>query len=78
MELISLIIESELRRRMRESSLKGKMSLQEMLIELSKLRIIKQGSSKLLTEISKKQIEIFDAMDINEKTLLLTIVKHLL
>ena len=58
--------------------MKGKMSLQEMLIELSKLRIIKQGSSKLLTEISKKQIEIFDAMDINEKTLLLTIVKHLL
>ena len=70
-EFISLIIESELRRRMRESSLKGKMSIHEMLIELSKLRIIKQGSSKLLTEISKKQREIFEAMKINEKDLVI-------
>lgn len=70
-EFISLIIESELKRRMRESSLKGKMSLHEMFIELSKLRIIKQGSSKLLTEISKKQREIFEAMKINEKDLVI-------
>ncbi|MGC8562790.1 MAG: IS1634 family transposase, partial [Thermoplasmata archaeon] len=70
-EFISLIIESELRRRMRESSLKGKMSLHEMLIELSKLRIIKQGSYRLLTEISKKQREIFEAMKIDEKDLVI-------
>jgi hypothetical protein len=70
-EFISFIIESELRRMIRESSLKGKMSLHEMFIELSKLRIIKQGSSRLFTEISKKQREIFEAMKIKEKDLVI-------
>ena len=70
-EFISLIIESELRRRTRESPLKGKMSLHEMLIELCKLHIIKQGSLRLLTEISKKQREIFETMKINEKDLVI-------
>ena len=70
-QFISLIMESELRRMMRESTLKGKMSLHEMLIELSKLRIVKQRDSRLLTEMSKKQREIFEAMKINEKDLVI-------
>jgi transposase len=70
-EFISLIMESELRRRMRESPLKGKMSLHEMLLELSKLRVIRQGDSRLLTEISKKQREIFEAMKMNQKDLVI-------
>ena len=70
-EFIALIMEAEIRKRMRESSLKGRMSLREMLIELSKLRVIKQGGSQFLTEISKKQREIFEAMKMVEKDLVI-------
>ena len=47
------------------------MSLREMLIELSKLRVVKQDGAKFLTEISKRQREIFEAMKIKEKDIVI-------
>ncbi len=70
-QFVSLIIESEIRKRMRESPLRGKMGMHEMLIELSKLRVVKMGSNRHLTEISKKQREIFQSVGIDEKNLVI-------
>lgn len=70
-QFISLIVESDIRRRMRKSRIHERMSLHEMLIELSKLRVVKQDGAKFLTEISKRQREIFEAMEIEEKDLVI-------
>ena len=70
-QFIALILESEVRRRMRVSKIHERMSLHEMLIELSKLRVVKQDGSKFLTEISKRQREIFEAMEIKEKDIVI-------
>lgn len=42
-----------------------------MLIELSRLRIVKRDGAELLTEISKRQREIFEAMEIEEKDIVI-------
>jgi hypothetical protein len=64
-------VESDIRRRMRKSGIHERMSLREMLIELSRLRIVKRDGAELLTEISKRQREIFEAMEIEEKDIVI-------
>jgi hypothetical protein len=61
----------EIRRRMRGSAIRGTMSMREMLMEMSKLRMVKQGDSKVLTEITKKQRGILEAMSIKVKDLVI-------
>jgi len=70
-QFIALIIEFEIRRRMSGSAIRGTMSMREMLMEMSKLRMVKQGDSKVLTEITKKQRGILEAMSIKVKDLVI-------
>lgn len=70
-QFVALMLETEIRRRMRASGLSERMSIREMLIELSKLRVVKQEGSMFLTEISKKQREIFQGLGIEEKDIVI-------
>lgn len=70
-QFLSLILESEMRRRMLASGLSKRMGLHEMLIELSKLRVVKLEDSRFLTEISKRQREIYQGMGIDEESVVI-------
>jgi transposase len=62
---ISLILRAILLRRAREAKLLDKSSVEEILMELSKLRAVKVGGKWRLTEVSKKQRMILEKMEIN-------------
>jgi transposase len=65
LKFLSLIIYSALQRTMREQQLFAKYSVRELLYELKKLRVVEMLNGQcLLTEISKRQREIFKAFDI--------------
>ena len=70
-QFVALIMESEMRRRMRVSGLSKRMGLHEMLLELSKLRVVRQDGSMFLTEVSKKQREIFQGMGIRDESIVI-------
>jgi hypothetical protein len=59
-----LIIRAILLRKAREAELLDKKSIEEILMELAKLRAVKVGGKWRLTEISKKQRMILDKMNI--------------
>ena len=61
---ISLILRAILLRRAREAKLLDKSSIEEILMELSKLRAVKVGGKWRLTEVSKKQRMILEKMEI--------------
>jgi len=61
---ISLILRAILLRRAREAELLDKKSIEEILMELAKLRAVKVGGKWKLTEISKKQRMIMEKMNI--------------
>ena len=61
---ISLILRAILLRRVREAKLLDKKSIEEILMELAKLRAVKVGGKWRLTEISKKQRTIFKKFEI--------------
>ncbi len=61
---ISLILRAILLRRAREAKLLDKNSIEEILMELSKLRAVKVGGKWRLTEVSKKQRMILEKMEI--------------
>ncbi len=61
---ISLILRAILLRRAREAELLDKKSIEEILMELAKLRAAKVGGKWKLTEISKKQRTIMEKMNI--------------
>jgi transposase len=61
---ISLILRAILLRRAREAELLDKKSIEEILMELAKLRAVKVGGKWKLTEISKKQRMIMEMMNI--------------
>ena len=61
---ISLILRAILLRRAREAKLLDKKSIEEILMELAKLRAVKVGGKWRLTEISKKQRTILEKMGI--------------
>jgi transposase len=61
---ISLILRAMLLRRAREAELLDKKSIEDILMELSKLRAVKVGGKWRLTEVSKKQRTIFEKMGI--------------
>ena len=71
MQFVALILETEIKRRMRASGLSERLSMREMLIELNKLRVVKQEGSMFLTEISKKQREISQGLGIEEKDIVI-------
>jgi hypothetical protein len=52
-------------RRARDAKLLDKSSIEEILMELSKLRAVKVGGKRRLTEVSKKQRTIFDKIGIS-------------
>jgi transposase len=56
---ISLILRAILLRRARDAELLDKKSIEEILMEFAKLRAVKVGGKWRLTEISKKQRNIF-------------------
>jgi len=62
---ISLILRAILLRRAREAKLLDKSSVEEILMELSKLRAVKVGGKWRLTEVSKKQRMILEKMEIS-------------
>jgi transposase len=62
---ISLILRAILLRRAREAKLLDKSSIEEILMELSKLRAVKVGGKWRLTEVSKKQRMILEKMEIS-------------
>lgn len=59
---ISLILRALLLRRARDAELLGKNSIEELLMELSKLRAVKVGGKWRLTEISKRQRTILEKL----------------
>ncbi len=59
---VSLIMRAILLRKARESELLDKKSIEEILLELGKLRAVKVGGKWRLTEISKKQRTILEKM----------------
>lgn len=64
LKFLSLIVYSALQRTMREQHLLAKYSVRELLCELKKLRMVELHNGKqLLTEISKRQRQIFQAFD---------------
>jgi len=61
---ISLILRALLLRRARDAELLDKKSIEEIIMELAKLRAVKVGGKWRLTEISKKQRTIFEKLEI--------------
>ena len=61
---ISLILRAILLRKARDAELLDKNSIEEILMELTKLRAVKVGGKWRLTEISKKQRTIFKKFEI--------------
>ena len=61
---ISLILRAMLLRRAREAELLDRKSIEDILMELSKLRAVKVGGKWRLTVVSKKQKKIFEKMGI--------------
>jgi len=61
---ISLIIRALLLRRARDAELLDKNSIEDIIMELAKLRAVKVGGKWRLTEISKKQRTIFEKLEI--------------
>jgi transposase len=61
---VSLIMRAILLRKARDAELLDKKSIEEILMELAKLRAIKVGGKLRLTEISKKQRTILEKMKI--------------
>jgi transposase len=61
---ISLILRAMLLRRAREAELLDKKSIEDILMELSKLRAVKVGRKWRPTEVSKKQRTTFEKMGI--------------
>ncbi len=61
---LSLVLRAILLRRARNAKLLEKSSIEEILMELAKLRAVKIGGKWRLTEISKKQRTIFEKMKI--------------
>ncbi len=62
---ISLILRAILLRRAREAKLLDKSSIEEILMDLSKLRAVKVGGKWRLTEVSKKQRRVLEKMEIS-------------
>lgn len=61
---ISLVLRAVLLRWARDAKLLDKSSIEEILMELAKLRAVKVGRKWRLTEITKKQRTIFEKMEI--------------
>jgi len=61
---LSLVLRAMLLRRARNAKLLEKSSIEEILMELAKIRAVKVGGKWRLTEISKKQRIIFEKMKI--------------
>lgn len=61
---ISLIIRSILLRKARESKLLDKMTIEDILLEMSKLRPVYIGEEWHLTEITRKQREILTKLGV--------------
>jgi transposase len=62
---ISLVLRAVLLRWARDAKLLDKSSIEEILMELAKLRAVKVGGKWRLTEITKKQRSIFEKMEIS-------------
>ena len=62
---VSLILRSLLLRRCRESGLLEKRSIDDILLEMRKLRAVYIGEEWHLTEVTKKQREIFKKLGLN-------------
>jgi transposase len=64
-EFISLIIYSEIQRMLRESGLGKNFTVEQMLFELKKLSVLEIDNKKpMVTELTKKQKDIFGAVEI--------------
>ena len=64
---LSMVLHSKIRSLLRESKLR--MSLQDILLELSKIRkVVLRDGTTLTTEISKKQRDIIKALGIKYRT----------
>jgi transposase len=61
---LSLVLRAMLLRRARTANLLEKTSIEEILMELAKVRAVKVGGKWRITEISKKQRTIFEKMEI--------------
>jgi transposase len=61
---VSLILRAVLLRRARNAGLLDKSSIEEILMELAKIRAVKVGGKWRLTEISKKQRTILEKMEV--------------
>lgn len=70
LKFLSLIIHAELTKAMRAQHLFAHYSLRELLCELKKIRVVEMANGKhVLTEISKRQQEIFKLLEIDAPVL---------
>jgi len=73
---ISLILRAILLRRAREANILDKKSIEDLLMELAKLRAVKVGGKEKLTEISKKQRTILENMKIGIPVEAILVIKR--
>ena len=61
---VALVVRSKILRMMREAKLLKKMSVQELFLELAKLRAVKLGEEWRLTEVTRNQRTIMERLGI--------------
>jgi transposase len=67
-QFVSLILRSELLRRISKSELKGKVWYPDVINELSKLKVSRMGSKLVLNEVTKKQRDLFVSLKVDVPT----------
>ncbi len=61
---IALVIRNQILKKMREADLLKKMSVQELFLEMAKLRAVKLGKEWRLTEVTKNQRETMEKLEV--------------
>jgi len=67
-QFVSLILRSELLRRVSQSGLKGKVWYPDVINELSKLKVSRMGSKLVLNEVTRKQRDLFASLKVDVPT----------
>ena len=67
-QFVSLILRSEILRRISESDLKGRIWYPDVINELSKLKVSEMGGKLILNEVTKKQRDLYTSLKVDVPT----------